>query len=104
MGFAASDQARVERDKCGVPAEGSWKRGRKQGAPQAVPAAGDAALAPLLTTVVVERGKASEGCSLLAADLAEFGHADQQRQRGALADPGNAEHQIKADSEIAVSA
>ena len=57
-----------------------------------------------MTTVVVEGGQAYKSYSFFAADPTEFGHADQERKSGAFADPGNAQHQIKASSEIAVSA
>jgi hypothetical protein len=45
-------------------------------------------------TVIVEGRQACQGHSLFAADGAEFGHADDERQRGALADAGDAPAEI----------
>jgi hypothetical protein len=103
MGLSGSSQALVERDKGSVPAEGCRQSGGVKGSAQTSPAAGDAALAFLLSAVVVEGCQAGQSRSFFAADAAEFGHADQDRQGGAFADPGNAEHQVQAGSEIAVS-
>ena len=103
MGLSSGSQAYVEGNEGLVPAECRRKRRSKQRTSQPSPAAGDAPLALMLPTVVVEGREPREGCSLLAADTAELGHADQERERGAFADPGNAEHEVKSDSEISVS-
>ena len=78
-------------DQGRVPAEGGRERGGEEGAAQAAAAAGDVALAFVVSAVVVDRGETGEGGGFLAADAAEFGHADDERERGALADAGHAE-------------
>ena len=88
MRLSCCGQALVERDESFVPAEGSREGGGEQGSTQASPAASDAPLSLLLTTVVVEGGQACKGGSFFAADPTEFGHADQERKSGAFADPG----------------
>ena len=103
MGFAARGEAGVERDQRLVPAEGGWQRGGEQGTAQACASAGDVTLAFVLSAVVVEGCEAGQGGGLLAADAAELGHADDERQRGALADAGNAAHEIEAMPEIVIS-
>ena len=50
------------------------------------------------------RAQAGECCGLLTADMAEFGHADDERERGALADAGNAQYEIKATGEVVMGA
>ena len=61
-------------------------------------------LAFVLSAVVVEWSQTGEGCGLLAADMSEFGHADDERKRGALADAWNAQHQLEPLGEIVVGA
>ena len=51
-----------------------------------------------------DRSQPGERGCFFATNLAEFGHADQDGQRGKLSDPGNAQHEIKASCEIAVRA
>ena len=95
MGFPSCDQADHRGDQGLVPTEGGGERGGEQGASQAAATAGDVTLTFALSTVVVERSKPSQGCSFFTTDLSEFGHADDQRQRGALTNAGNAQHQVK---------
>ena len=66
--------------------------------------AGDVALALVRSTVVVERGKPGERRCFFAADSAKFGHADDERERGALADARNAQDEIEAPGEIVMGA
>ena len=54
--------------------------------------------------VVIEGSEASQGGGLLAADPAKLRHANDERQCGAFADAGNAEHQIEAIGEVAMEA
>jgi hypothetical protein len=58
----------------------------------------------MFSTVVVKRREASQSYSLLAADAAEFGHADDEGECGALAQAGNAEDEIEAAGEIVMAA
>ena len=57
-----------------------------------------------LSAVVVEGSQTGERCGFLAADAAELRHADDERQRRALADAGNAQHQIEPRGEIVMGA
>ncbi len=102
MSLAVGDKARIEGDQGVVPSEGRRERCGEQRPAQAVAAAGDVALPSVLSAVIVEGRKTGQRGGLLAADAAEFGHADDERQRGAFADAGNAQHQIKPLSQIAV--
>ena len=104
MGFSACGEASVELDQGLVPAEGGRQRCGEEGAAQASPAAGDMPLTFVLSAVVVEGSEPCERCRLLAADAAEFGHADDDGERGALADAGNAEHEIEPAGEIVMGA
>ena len=70
----------------------------------AAPAAGDVSLALVLSAVVVERRKTGERCGFFAADPAELGHADDEGEGGALAQAGNAQHQIETMGEIVMGA
>src|ERR1700741_685547 len=102
MGFSFCGQASIQADQCLVPAEGGRQRRREQGAAQAAAATGYVAISLVLAAVVVEWSKTGQGCGFLPGDATELGHADQERQRGALADTGNAEHQFKTPGEIAM--
>jgi hypothetical protein len=61
-------------------------------------------LASVFTAVIVKGSQTCESSGLLATDPAELRHADDKRERGAFANAGNAEHEIKASGEIVVSA
>lgn len=63
-----------------VPAERGRQRGGEQRVPEAGAAAADMALSPVLAAFVVERRQARQSRGLFSADLAEFGHADDQCQ------------------------
>lgn len=104
MRFSCGCQAAVEADQRLIPTKGCWERRGVEGAPKAAPAAGDMALAPVFSAVVIERSQAGECRCLLSADLAELRHPDDQGQRGAFANAWNAKHEIKSNSEIVVSA
>ena len=104
MSLSARGQPAVEGDESLVPAEGRRQGGGKERAAQPAAAAGDVALAFMGSAVVVEGGKAGESGGLLAGDAAEFGHADDDRQRGALADAGNAADEIEAARQIVMGA
>ena len=58
----------------------------------------------LLSAVVVERGQAGKHRRLLTADATELGHSNDKRERGALADAGNAQHQIEPPRKVGVKA
>jgi hypothetical protein len=45
----------------------------------------------MLSAVVIVRRQAGQRCGLLAADAAELGHANDEREGGALAEAGDAE-------------
>src|SRR5205814_5699941 len=83
---------------------GGRQRRGIQGATQAATTARDVALTSMLSAVVVEGRQSGQRCRFLATDVAELGHADDERQRGALADTGNAQHEVETDSEIVVGA
>ena len=102
MGFSTGLEASVERYQCLVPTVGGREGGGKQGTAQAASTAGDVSLPSVLSAVVVERSQAGKCCGFLAADLPKFGHADQKRQRGTLADARNAQDQIEPLGEIVV--
>ena len=85
VGFAAAGEAGVEGDQRLVPAEGGRQGGGEQRAAQAGASAGDVALTLVRSAVVVERRQAGEGGDLLAADFAEFRHADDEGDRRPLA-------------------
>jgi hypothetical protein len=104
VSFAFCRKASVKADQGFVPSEGGWKRRGEERAPQTPPAASDAPPAFGFSTVVVEGSKTGEGCGLFTADAAELGHADDERKRGAIANARDAQYQIKAASEIVVSA
>jgi hypothetical protein len=63
---------------------------------------GDLTLSLVLPTIVVEWSQTSQRRGLLAADAAELGHADDERQCSALADTRDAQHQIKPLGKIIV--
>ena len=102
MDFSASPEASIEGDERAVPAEGRRQGRREQRVAQAASTAGDVSLPSVLSAVVVERSQAGKCCGFLAADLPKFGHADQKRQRGTLADARNAQDQIEPLGEIVV--
>ena len=104
MSFASGDESSVEADQGVVPSEGSRERCGVKGAPQARPTAGDVALAFVFSTVVVKGSKAGKRGRLFATDASELGHADDQRERGPFANARNAQHEIKASSQIVVIA
>src|SRR5579859_2227530 len=62
------------------------------------------ALAFVFATVVVKGGKPRERRRLFAADATELRHADDERERSAFADAGNAQYQIEPSSEIGMIA
>ena len=70
----------------------------------AVLAAGDVSLPFMLSAVVVVRRQTGERCGFFAADAAKLRHADDEGDGGALAQAGNAQHQIETMGEIVVSA
>ncbi len=53
---------------------------------------------------VVVRREASKCGGFLAADAAELRHADDEGYGGALAQAGNAQHQIETTGEIVIGA
>jgi hypothetical protein len=104
VSFAARHEAGIERDQGLVPAEGGRQRGGEQRAPQAPASAGDVALAFVLSAVIVEWREPGERGGFLAADVAEFRHADDEGEGGALADAGNAQHEIETPGQIVMVA
>ena len=104
MGFAARRQASVEGDQGLVPTEGCGQRGCVEGTAQASPSAGDVPLAFVLATVIVEWREAGQRSSFFAAHAAELRHANDEGQRGSLADAGDAQHEIEAPGEIVMGA
>src|SRR5580700_602759 len=58
----------------------------------------------MLSAVVVEGREAGQRRGLLATDAAELRHADDEGDCGALADAGNAQHEIEAAGEVVSSA
>src|ERR1700712_2612283 len=102
MCLSVGDKSGVEADQGLVPAEGRRGRCCDQGPPQSSPAASDVALPAVFAAIVIEGCQTGQGCGFLAADPAEFGHADDERQRGAFADAGNAQYQIEPPGEIAM--
>ena len=93
----------VEADQGSIPPEGSWEGCGEEGAPQASASSGYVPLAFVFSAIVVKRCEASERCRLFATDATKLRHADDKRERGAFADTGNAQHEIKAGGEIVVS-
>src|SRR5204863_3150988 len=67
-------------------------------------AASDVALPLVGSAVVVEGSQTGECCGLFAADASELRHADDESERGALSDAGNAEHEIEAVGEVVMDA
>ncbi|MFO1171159.1 MAG: hypothetical protein U1E49_09335 [Hyphomicrobiaceae bacterium] len=57
-------------------------------------------MAVVLATVVVEGGEASQRCRLLARDLAELGHADDEGDGGPLADAGDRADEVEAARQV----
>ena len=104
VGFSSGDEAGVEVDQSVVPSEGSRERCGVQGAPQTPATACDAALPLVRSAVIVEGSQASECCGLFTADASEFGHANDESERGPFSDAGNAQHEIEAEGEIVVGA
>ena len=103
MRFAVCDQASIESNQGLIPTEGGWQRGGEQGLSQAASTAGDVTLTLAQSTVVVERSKPSQGRSFLTTDLSQFGHADDECQRGALTNARDAQHQVKPAGKIVVA-
>jgi hypothetical protein len=63
---------------------------------------GDLTLSLVLPTIVVEWSQTGQRRGLLAANAAELGHADDERQYSALGDTRDAQHQIKPLGNIIV--
>ena len=103
MSLALGLEPRVEVDQGFIPSKGGGECGCEEGAPQTAASARNVPLAFVFAAVVIEGSKAGQCGRLFAIDTAELGHADQERERGAFADTGNAEHEIKTRGEIAVS-
>ena len=82
MGFSAAGEAGVEGDQRRVPAEGGGQGGGEQGAPQPPASAGDVALTPAFSAVVVEWRQAGQGGGLLAAEVPQLRHADDEGDGG----------------------
>jgi hypothetical protein len=101
--LAALLEAAVEGDEGGVSAEGGGQGSGVERAPQAGPATGDMTLPAMGAAVVVKGGQAGQRGGLFAAERAQFGQADQNGQRGALADAGDTEHEIAAGLEVVVA-
>src|SRR3954470_2720060 len=104
MGLSAGSQSRVKCDQGLVPAEGCRQRCSEHGAAQTAPAACDVALAFVFAAVVVEGSQPGKSRSFFAADLSELGHTNDQRQRGAFTDAGDAQYQFQAAGKIGVAA
>ena len=104
MSFSARGQARVEIDQGFIPAEGGRQGCGEQRAAQTSAAAGDMSLSLMLSAIVVVGCEPGQRCGFLAVDAAEFRHADDECDCGALAEAGNAQHQIETMGEIVVSA
>jgi hypothetical protein len=102
--FAGGDQSAVEDAEGVVPSEGGGEGGGEERAAQSAAAAGDVALTLVLAAVVVEGRQSGERGGLLAADLAEFGHADDEGEGSPFADAGNAEDEVEAAGKVAVLA
>ena len=96
MWLAVFGEALVEGNELAVPAIGCWQGRGVDGGAGAGSTTGDMALALVLTTVAIERRQPDQRCGLLAAELAEFGHADQERQGGRYADARDRDQQIES--------
>src|SRR5712691_12809969 len=64
VGFALGDETAVEGDEPAIPAEGGRQRGGIERAPRSAAAAGDVALALVLSGVVVKRRQSGQGCGV----------------------------------------
>src|SRR5262249_6648970 len=95
-------KALVERNQRLIPSEGSREGRGEQRAPQAAAASGDLALSFMLSAIGIEGSQPGESCGFLTADATELGHADDDRQRSALADAGDAEHQLEPLGQVVV--
>ena len=104
MRLAAVAQAPVERHQRLVPVERRGQRRAVERASQPASAAANMRLAGILAALMHKRRQAGDRRHLLAAELAEFRHADHDRKRGALAAAGNAANQIEAPGEVRVRA
>lgn len=102
--FSGAGKAGVKSHQRLVPTKGCWQGGSVEGAAQSRASADDVALPLVLSAVVVERCEAGQRGGLLAADASEFRHADDEGDRGPLADTGDAKDEIEAQSEIIVDA
>ena len=91
MSLAAGSEAGVERDQSCVPAEGGRQCRREQGSAQRHGHRRCGA-GPCVVRCRRRTGRARPGPRFLTADLSKFGHADDQRQCGALAETGDAQH------------
>ena len=58
----------------------------------------------VLAAVIVERRKTGQRCGMLTADAAEFGHANDECECGALAEAGNAQDEIETAGEVVMGA
>src|SRR6185437_16467103 len=104
VGFSSGDKPPVEVDKLAVPAEsGRQSRGIDAG-PQPGTPTPDVPFTRALAAAIVERGDASEGGSLLARQLPEFRHVDDNRKRGSQCDAVDAQDEIEAFGDIIVAA
>ena len=104
MRLSSCGESSIEVDQHLVPAERGRQRCGVEGAAQASPSTGDMPLAFVLSAVIVEGSEPCQRCRLLAADAAEFGHSDNNGERGAFADAGHAEHEIEPAGEIVMIA
>ena len=84
--------------------EGGGQSCGEQRTTQPSSAAGDVSLPFVLSAVVIVRRETGERCGFLAADAAELRHTDDDGDGGALAEAGNAQHEIETTSEIVMSA
>src|SRR5438093_11579819 len=89
VGLSLGNKSLVEGDECGVPAERGGESGGVERASRPTAAAGDVALALMLSTVVVEGRQPGQCGGFFSADVTEFGHAQDERQCGTLADAGD---------------
>jgi hypothetical protein len=58
----------------------------------------------MLSAVIVVRCETGERCGFFATDAAELRHADDEGDGGALAQTGNAEHEIETAAKILMGA
>jgi hypothetical protein len=104
VGFTSRCEAGVKIDESPVPSEGGRQGSSEQRATEPPAPTGDVALAITCSAVVIERCEPGKRGCFFAAHSTKFGHADNERERGALTDARNAQNEIKAPSEILVRA